>query len=515
MSLFLLISVMLSMFISLVLGIYVLFFSKSGCKPQFTLFSAGVVSYMLGVILEMTAESASGAMNGAVMQYIGTMTASIMLTFFVLAFVQIRVPRILIGFMIVVGASVVALVATTVQTKLFYSFITFYPEKRVAEIGYGPTYMIGRAFAMFCLVVILIAVIKTIWKQKRFSHQLILLTAASILPPIADIICLSVFHLGSIGVNPSVFTMLIMALLLFIAITKFNLLDISSVAMAQALNSISDAYILLDTNRNYMGANSAALKLFPELSSMDKQKSITDIERFPKVLAELNPHESLQNLVFSISENDNDCRYYRADTTKRISKKGETIGVIVLIHDITESVKLTEQLEIAAHRDALTGLYSRLHFMELSELLIKKIERTNKKFYILMTDLDFFKKVNDNYGHLAGDAVLKKTARIAMNAVLPYGVFGRYGGEEFILFVNESDENKVLAIAEKLRAEIEANPVDYEDLQIKVTVSIGVSCSVVGKNKNDETIEDVIKRADEALYRAKEDGRNRVVVNAL
>ena len=156
--------------------------------------------------------------------------------------------------------------------------------------------------------------------------------------------------------------------------------------------------------------------------------------------------------------------------------------------------------------DGLTGLYNIRYFKMLleTEMMMAKID-PNKKFCIIMTDADHFKHFNDTYGHQVGDLVLKSIATVLKNSVRGLDIVARYGGEEMIVLLRGSSLKDGLNVAEKMRRNIESCIVRNETGSYKVTMSLGVSMF-----KNDDTVDTVIKRADDGLYKAKQAGRNRV-----
>jgi diguanylate cyclase (GGDEF)-like protein len=166
------------------------------------------------------------------------------------------------------------------------------------------------------------------------------------------------------------------------------------------------------------------------------------------------------------------------------------------------------ELETVANYDALTGISNRRYFMDFAPLLLAKAKRALDGCYVIMFDIDFFKKVNDNYGHAAGDQVLKAVAQRIKSAMRPYDLFARYGGEEFIVLLADLDENHVLGIAEKYRQIVSDTPVDFDGKQLTVTASFGVASALAA-----DDLEAAIRQADEALYKAKEGGRNRVCLS--
>ncbi len=153
--------------------------------------------------------------------------------------------------------------------------------------------------------------------------------------------------------------------------------------------------------------------------------------------------------------------------------------------------------------DALTGAYNR-HYLR------KFLEDADMQHYqIMLLDIDHFKKINDTYGHKAGDFILSETATLIRSEIRNEDIFIRYGGEEFLLFIYRKDKNQQLAknIAYRIKEKIQTYEFHYEDLLLKVTVSIGVNCFAEEFPK----ISDAIKYADDMLYAAKRNGRNQVV----
>ena len=190
-------------------------------------------------------------------------------------------------------------------------------------------------------------------------------------------------------------------------------------------------------------------------------------------------------LVYNESRNKRSLRYKIAERTQ-------------------ELLDANKKLEEMAHIDALTGAYNRRYFYEISKKLVSFTKREKTPLSLVMFDIDLFKNINDSYGHDIGDQVLKVFVTKIKNNIRESDVFVRYGGEEFILLLPNTDLEHAMDITEKLRKTIEDCNV-FND--VRFTVSAGVS-SFVSYTGN---LEYLIKRADEALYKAKNMGRNRVV----
>jgi len=165
--------------------------------------------------------------------------------------------------------------------------------------------------------------------------------------------------------------------------------------------------------------------------------------------------------------------------------------------------KAEQRLYNHATTDPLTKLYNRRAIIDLLKLEIERSKRYNIIFSLFMFDIDYFKQVNDNYGHDAGDEILIKLSKLVKSKVRPMDKISRYGGEEFLILVPETSASNAFEMAENLRKIISQYKFDKPP---QITVSIGISQFIVG-----DTINDVLKRADISLYQAKNSGRNKVV----
>jgi len=181
-----------------------------------------------------------------------------------------------------------------------------------------------------------------------------------------------------------------------------------------------------------------------------------------------------------------------------------------LIARVESKIQRMEELHGIAVRDPLTGIFSRNYFMERLQEEIERFQRQKKPFSLAMCDLDFFKIVNDEYGHQAGDFVLKQFASFLYNSFRRTDTVGRYGGEEFIVLMPETDVSTACRVLERLRSNWEKKSITepYGNKKIYITFSSGIAeFDRDGKNK-----QEIIKAADNALYQAKATGRNKVVL---
>jgi diguanylate cyclase (GGDEF)-like protein len=157
-------------------------------------------------------------------------------------------------------------------------------------------------------------------------------------------------------------------------------------------------------------------------------------------------------------------------------------------------------------RDALTNLLNFHAFHEALEKEIQRAKRYGHHLGLIMADIDHFKAVNDTYGHLTGDYVLKEVAKFLQNFLRTSDMVARYGGEEFAIILPETSQKDTILVAERLRESIESLSIEYENQTLAVNLSFGIAYLETSRSKSKT---DLIKEADIALYQAKREGRNR------
>lgn len=178
-----------------------------------------------------------------------------------------------------------------------------------------------------------------------------------------------------------------------------------------------------------------------------------------------------------------------------------SIGFVLMVKERTD-----REIRELAMTDSLTGVPNRRALMELAEHTLAR--RSTAPMALMMIDVDNFKRINDNFGHLAGDAVLRQVARLLTGRLRGGDVMGRYGGEEFCVIAPDTDIEGALTLAESLREIISFKPIAVEHGELPVTVSIGIAHCPAGPARE---LKQILLEADAALYAAKEGGRDRVV----
>ncbi|MCP4322784.1 MAG: diguanylate cyclase [Alteromonadales bacterium] len=187
--------------------------------------------------------------------------------------------------------------------------------------------------------------------------------------------------------------------------------------------------------------------------------------------------------------------------------QNEQRALIGFSTDISKIYKMKEQFKRLANTDHLTNLYNRRYFIKQGEREFSRARRYNKPFAIISLDIDHFKEVNNNFGHTAGDNVLKEVSRLLLGSIRKEDVLARIGGEEFTILLPETDLENSQVLAERIRNTIQNEIICYRDLlPISVTISLGLTLL----NEKDNDFDEILVRVDEALYKAKTGGRNKL-----
>lgn len=222
-------------------------------------------------------------------------------------------------------------------------------------------------------------------------------------------------------------------------------------------------------------------------------------ESFNAMVTQLD--QTLKELV----RKETEVRKVNEDLLKEITIRKETEAALR---------KSEETLRLLAVTDALTSLYNRGHFNKLAMDEINRALRYSRPLSAMMFDIDFFKRINDTFGHTAGDTVLKMVAKATKEVVRAADIPARYGGEEFIVLLPETTVLETATVAERLRRQIEETTVEAEKCPITITASFGVSDYLRKGNRRpqERVLSEFLANADRAMYASKNTGRNRVTV---
>jgi two-component system cell cycle response regulator len=236
-----------------------------------------------------------------------------------------------------------------------------------------------------------------------------------------------------------------------------------------------------------------------------------DLCRIIRANAHANATDSYTYIIMLTSRRETEfmVEAMNAGADDFISKPFNVAELEVRVRAGRRICELEQELRLRATHDALTGIYNRGAIMDILQKAVARHEREQTGLALLFADLDHFKRINDQHGHLAGDAVLREVTRRMAQALREYDAVGRYGGEELMLVLPACSEARARDIAERIRIAVCRDPVDTGSAMVATSVSIGVALLAAGGTAS---LSQMIQQADGALYRAKDGGRNRVVM---
>ncbi len=256
------------------------------------------------------------------------------------------------------------------------------------------------------------------------------------------------------------------------------------------LDATSDAILVLSVDAQVIHMNSKYADIQADLSRVLEDEPMTD---------RLFSRKEILDMVYL--EDGQVLEQY----TCPVLENGELIGQLWRYRDVTDRVRAEENLKKLATTDELTGLWNRRYFLERGVVEVGLIGRTGLPLSLLFIDLDYFKLVNDTYGHMVGDDVLRCVANVLRNSVRSTDLVARLGGEEFCVLLPNTHLDAAILLAEKLRAYFDAHACSVGDEQIRCTISVGVATYTWDNNGS---FEDLLAKADQACYQAKDNGRN-------
>jgi len=337
-----------------------------------------------------------------------------------------------------------------------------------------------------------------------FRKQALIFALGSLFPLIGMIITATSSSLYNLDLAP--LSLSISGIFFIIGFRHLQILDIVPLARDIVFEGMEDSVLVFDNDERLVDFNPQAKKIFPEIR--DSSVGITAKTIF-------GTYSSLMQLIRAGYKKTINLQIgkstYRCTMLPLYNPQKKCVGKVVNIQDYTEVEEMVKQLSDLATLDYLTGIYNRRHFYELANKEIARAERMNKPLSLILLDLDDFKLINDTRGHSAGDAVLKFMVNLFVQRLRKYDIIGRFGGDEFLILLPETEITTAKALAGKLRDLLEKSTIPFEGQTFKVTACFGVANAIFHQTS---PFEDLVRRADKAVYEAKDNGRNQVFVDS-
>jgi diguanylate cyclase (GGDEF)-like protein len=302
--------------------------------------------------------------------------------------------------------------------------------------------------------------------------------------------------------GPTAVSFIFSGLLIVWGFYRYQLFQIWPIARDKLVDELEDGIIVTDASGIITDLNQSSRHLLSQASDHDGpphligQPLTSLIRKWPEWMKAYTSSASLHQLEVMLDSN----RFVEVKISRLKNRRGAFIGHLTVLHDITRRKHIEKTLIKQATTDYLTGIHNRRHFLELSEQQFQIAVRYKKPISLIMIDIDYFKQINDTYGHGAGDIVLIQFVNICISILRRADIFGRMGGEEFAITLPETTLDGAKVVGEKIRQAIEKASFPLDDGQ---TISFTISAGVVSKLDSDHSFESLLQRADHLLYRAK------------
>jgi diguanylate cyclase (GGDEF)-like protein len=341
-----------------------------------------------------------------------------------------------------------------------------------------------------------------------YRKQVMFMLVASFIPWVGYILYLTRPISWNIDMVP--FFLALSGIFSFIGLSHYRFFDLIPIARTKLFEKLPDGALIIDSKLRIVDLNTAT-QSYLNITPMAIGSPVVDVlKTWPKLASLIKPLTKAYHVEMRKDKSDPH-QWFRIDFLPLQDIGLNFNGQMIIFRDITELKAAEEKLNRLATTDDLTGLWNRRYFMQASEKELKRAQRYGHFFSMIMIDIDWFKDVNDVYGHSAGDRTLQDLAGLITSRLREVDVTARLGGEEFGVLLPSTNLDCAFNLAEDIREIVEATPVIYEGKEIFVTVSGGVTTY----HSSLSGIEDMLKAADQALYRAKENGRNQTMVKQI
>ncbi|MDR3122356.1 MAG: diguanylate cyclase [Treponema sp.] len=465
----------------------------------FTLLMLASCIYALGFLLQHLSSNKAELLQGGRVQYLGAVFVSPMLLFFIMDFCDVKQRLWFIVLILIIPVTTVILVFTYPFNGIYFGESSFTSDPAPLLIFSGSVFRIIYFIYSYSLMLAAF-IICLVYRSKRdplFKKHSINILIALAIPMLGNL--LTAF-LKLIPIDLTSAFASIMGTIIAYTLVFTGIFQIAPLAREEIVENMQDGFILIGPSGGFLDANRAAKRLFPALEYATTGLSMADMgtilwDSDGRLLQEFSVATESGEKHYRVSKND-------------IMYEGRSICTCITIYDNTSLRKLMDEITQMAEHDGLTNLLNRRAFCRDAEKKCDELLRYGGKAFLMVLDIDYFKKVNDTYGHLAGDEVLRSVSRTLLKRFRKTDMVCRYGGEEFCVFLLSLTGEKVAEIAEEYRRQVEHLPILFEEKIIRVTVSIGIA---EFPSPTEQTLTALISRADAALYNAKSSGRNRVV----
>lgn len=290
------------------------------------------------------------------------------------------------------------------------------------------------------------------------------------------------------------------------ALLRYHLLDVVPIARDTLIESMSDGVVVLDAQKRVVDINATVQKEL-KVASIDSVIGKPVEQVFPNWSEFIKKFYDVNEAQLEVPVGDPPRRFLDFRISPLTDNRGQLMGRLIVWRDITELKLAQIELHKLATIDSLTHALNRRHFLDLAEQTLSRAIRFDHPLSLAWLDIDNFKTINDDHGHIVGDRVLEAFVKICQENIRTSDLFARWGGDEFVILLVETDLEQAGQFVRRISRAIVDMPIEIGLLNVSLTISLGLSTLL----SPSDTLEMLLSRADQALYSAKRLGRNQVV----
>ncbi|MCL6602011.1 MAG: diguanylate cyclase [Paenibacillus sp.] len=482
---------------------------------SFIVISCTSAIYTFGFALELSSNSLEEISLWLKIEYLGMPFIAPSSLIMVLHFVGLErlITRGKVAALYTIPFITALLVWTNEYHHLFYRsvYLRTNTPTPLVDIVMGPWYIVNGSFTFGCMLASTLLMLLQWNRMKRvYRRQMFTILIGLFLPMTGALLYL----LGKTpyGMDPVPIIMSLTSALYIWAIQSRGMLTAAPIARENIFESMRDGVLVADRFDMLIDYNGAAAQMLQGLDAAAIGKPLAQLF-LPAGKDAVSYVMSSDPLVQEEREMEwitaYGTYYYQIRSSPVLKRNGHWAGRLIMLIDVTERTLLQEKLTQLATIDSLTGIYNRTRFMELSKERLAECVLNKTPLSLILLDIDHFKSINDRYGHEHGDIALQHVVEVCSRHTRERDLFGRYGGEEFVLCLPETSLEQAGQLANTIRKDIEDSLLFTVSETIQVTASFGV----VEAAHAELTLEEMLGAADKALYTSKRNGRNAVYLS--
>ncbi|HZG88104.1 histidine kinase N-terminal 7TM domain-containing diguanylate cyclase [Paenibacillus sp.] len=423
-----------------------------------------------------------------------------------------RTSRFTRAILFFIPLTIIFMQATNDVHHLYYTSVELRADVPfpIVQLEYGPYFYVHSA-SLYGSILACVLLLASHARKVRgpIRMQVLAMGAGLIVPVLASF----VYLLGESPYGVDLGPVFISVSYVFhcIALFRYRMFNVAPIARDFVFERMEEGVVVLDANEVVIDFNQAASDIIPALARGNAGRPISSVILEGSRLADIVLRR--EGGDYEQKRGETTSHYRIRFTTVQTRRQQRSVTIITFVN-ITERVRMERRLQQVASEDALTKLSNRGAVLEQSSAAAKRLAQTGGKLSVIMFDIDRFKQINDTYGHEAGDTALKHVADAVRATIRASDIAGRYGGDEFVVFLPDTAAAEARELADRLRRNVAERDVTANGGTFRIRSSFGIASASIGKGGDSQALQTLMRQADQALYSAKAAGRNQVQMHA-